>query len=238
MPDGRVLEVDGLEAYYGPSHILFGVCLHVRRGEVVAILGRNGAGKSTTLKAIMGLVPPAAGRVTFQGAALTGEPPYVICRRGVGFVPQERRIFPDLTVRENLEVGRRRRGAGDKLWTAERIFDFFPALRSLEGRRGDSLSGGEQQMLTIARTLMGQPALLLLDEPSEGLAPRVVQALTEQILRLKREGTAILMSEQNLHFAAQISDRAYILEKGRIQYEGGMADLFGDSEVRRRYLMV
>lgn len=239
MTDGsRVLDVTGLEAYYGPSHILFGVRLHVRRGEVVALLGRNGAGKSTTLKAIMGLVPPAAGRVLFQGEELTGEPPYVICRRGMGFVPQERRIFPDLTVRENLEVGRRRPATGDGPWTAERIFDFFPALRALERRRGDSLSGGEQQMLTIARTLMGQPALLLLDEPSEGLAPRVVQAMSEQILRLKREGTAILMSEQNLHFAAQIGDRAYILEKGRIQYEGGMAALFGDIEVRRRYLMV
>lgn len=233
-----MLEVTGLEAYYGPSHILFDVCLHTGRGEVVALLGRNGAGKSTTLKAIMGLVPPAAGRVLFRAEDLSGQPPYVICRRGVGFVPQERRIFPDLTVRENLEVGRRQRGAEGGVWTAERVFDFFPALRVLEQRRGDSLSGGEQQMLTIARTLMGQPALLLLDEPSEGLAPRVVQAMTEQILRLKREGTAILMSEQNLHFAAQVSDRAYIMEKGRIVYEGRMADLSADSEVRRRYLMV
>jgi branched-chain amino acid transport system ATP-binding protein len=205
---------------------------------VVALLGRNGAGKSTTLKAIMGLVPPVAGRVRFREEDVTGQPPYVICRRGIGFVPQERRIFPDLTVGENLEVGRRQPGAEGGAWTAERVFDLFPALRALARRRGDSLSGGEQQMLTIARTLMGQPALLLLDEPSEGLAPRVVQAMTEQILRLKREGTAILMSEQNLHFAAQVSDRAYIMEKGRIRYEGKPADLRTDSEVRRRYLMV
>jgi branched-chain amino acid transport system ATP-binding protein len=233
-----MLEVTDLEAYYGPSHILFGVCLHTGRGEVVALLGRNGAGKSTTLKAIMGLVPPSAGRVCLRGEDLTGQPPYLICRRGIGFVPQERRIFPDLTVGENLEVGRRPSGPVGGAWTAERVFDLFPELRALERRRGDSLSGGEQQMLTIARTLMGQPALLLLDEPSEGLAPRVVRAMAEQILRLKREGTAILMSEQNLHFAAEVSDRVYIMEKGRIRYEGKPADLRADSEVRRRYLMV
>lgn len=234
----KMLEVADLEAYYGPSHILSDICLHTGRGEVVALLGRNGAGKSTTLKTIMGLVPPAAGRVRFQGEDLAGQPPYAICRRGIGFVPQERRIFPDLTVGENLEVGRRPPRTGGSAWTAERVFDLFPALRPLEQRRGGSLSGGEQQMLTIARTLMGQPSLLLLDEPSEGLAPRLVQAMTEQLLQLKREGTSILMSEQNLHFAAQISDRAYILEKGRIQYQGSMNDLQADKEVRRRFLMV
>ena len=233
-----MLEVVGLDAYYGPSHILFGLCLHADPGEVVALLGRNGAGKSTTLKTIMGLVRPAAGRVLFRGQDLTGQAPHVICRRGIGFVPQERRIFPDLTVRENLEVGRRQRGAGAGEWTSARVLELFPALGPLEERRGESLSGGEQQMLTIARTLMGQPALLLLDEPSEGLAPRVVQSMAEQILRLKREGITVLMSEQNLHFATRVSDRAYIMEKGRIQYAGRMADLSADSEVRRRYLMI
>ena len=233
-----MLDVIDLEACYGPSRILFGVNLRAERGEVVVLLGRNGAGKSTTLKAIMGLVPPAAGRVLFRGEDLTRRPPYVICRKGIGFVPQERRIFPDLTVRENLEVGRRQGRREGGAWTAERVFELFPALRGLERRRGDSLSGGEQQMLTIARTLMGQPALLLLDEPSEGLAPRVVQAMAGQILRLKREGVTILMSEQNLHFATGVGDRSYIMEKGRVQYEGGMSDLRANAEVRRRYLMV
>lgn len=233
-----MLEVSGLEACYGLSHILFGVCLRAAQGEVVALLGRNGAGKSTTLKAIMGLVPPRAGRVIFRGEDLAGKPPYVICGKGIGFVPEDRRIFSDLTVRENLEVGRRSQGGGDPQRNLERAFELFPALRDLPDRRGGSLSGGEQQMLTIARTLMGNPALLLLDEPSEGLAPRVVQAMAEHILRLKQEGMTILLSEQNLHFATRVSDRAYILEKGRIQYEGRMADLMGTPEVFRRHLMV
>jgi branched-chain amino acid transport system ATP-binding protein len=233
-----MLEVSDLEVYYGLSHILFGVHLTAARGEVVALLGRNGAGKSTTLKAIMGLVPPAAGRIVFQGMDLTGQPPYAICRKGIGYVPEDRRIFPDLSVRENLEVGRRTEAGGDPQRCVERAFALFPALRDLAERRGGSLSGGEQQMLTIARTLMGDPALLLLDEPSEGLAPRVVQAVAEHILRLKREGMAILLAEQSLRFATRVSDRAYILEKGRIQYEGNMADLLASHEVLRRYLMV
>ena len=233
-----MLDVTDLDAYYGLSHILFGVCLRASRGEVVALLGRNGAGKSTTLKAIMGLVPPARGRVIFRGEDITGGPPHVICRKGIGFVPEDRRIFPDLTVWENLEVGRSMEENGERRWTAERAFELFPALKELARRRGDSLSGGEQQMLAIARTLMGNPALLLLDEPSEGLAPLVVQTMAEHILGLKRAGITILLSEQNLHFATRVSDRAYILEKGRIQYEGGMAGLRADAEVRRRYLMV
>jgi branched-chain amino acid transport system ATP-binding protein len=233
-----MLEVTGLEAYYGLSHILFGVCLRAARGEIVALLGRNGAGKSTTLKAIMGLVPPRAGQVLFRGEDLAGKPPHVICRQGIGFVPEDRRIFPDLTVRENLEVGWRPDGGGDRSRSLERAFELFPALRDLPDRRGDSLSGGEQQMLAIARTLMGNPVLLLLDEPSEGLAPRVVQAMAGHILRLKREGMTILLSEQNLHFATRVSDRAYVLEKGRIQCEGQMADLAADTEVLRRHLMV
>lgn len=233
-----MLEVTDLDAYYGLSHILFGVSLRADRGEVVALLGRNGAGKTTTLKAIMGLVPPARGRVMFRDEDLAGKPPHVICRKGIGFVPEDRRIFPDLTVRENLEVGRRVEGNGEDRWSAERAFELFPALKELARRRGDSLSGGEQQMLAIARTLMGNPALLLLDEPSEGLAPLVVQTMAEHILRLKQEGITILLSEQNLHFATRVSDRAYILEKGRIQYEGPMADLAATPEVLRRHLMV
>jgi len=235
---GTLLEVTDLEVCYGLSQVLFGVSLRVAPGEVVALLGRNGAGKSTTLKAIMGIVPPAAGRVRLDGAELTGEPPYAIARRGVGFVPQERRIFPDLSVRENLEVGRRPSRRGEPGWTVERIFALFPTLQPLERRRGGSLSGGEQQMLTIARTLMGNPRLLLLDEPSEGLAPLVVQAVAEHVRCLSREGMAILLSEQNLHFTRQVCQRAYILEKGRIQYAGSMADLAADEGVRRRHLMV
>ncbi len=233
-----MLEGIDLDAYYGLSHILFGVCLRAARGEVVALLGRNGAGKSTTLKAIMGLVPPAAGRVIFRGEDITGKPPHVICRKGIGFVPEDRRIFPDLTVWENLEVGRSVEGNGERRWTAERAFELFPALKELARRRGDSLSGGEQQMLAIARTLMGNPDLLLLDEPSEGLAPLVVRTMAEHILRLKQAGITILLSEQNLHFATRVSDRAYILEKGRIQFEGGMAELTANPEVLRRHLMV
>ncbi len=233
-----MLDVSDLEVYYGLSHVLFGVCLRAARGQVVALLGRNGAGKSTTLKAIMGVVPPAAGRVIFRGENVAGKPPHLICRKGIGYVPEDRRIFPDLTVRENLEVGWRPEGGGGPRGGVERAFALFPALRDLAGRHGDSLSGGEQQMLAIARTLMGDPALLLLDEPSEGLAPRVVQAVAEHILRLKQEGLTVLLSEQNLHFATRVSDRAYILEKGRIQYEGSMAELRENAEILRRYLMV
>ena len=233
-----MLEVSELEAYYGLSHILFGVCLRAAPGEVVVLLGRNGAGKSTTLKAIIGLVTPAAGQIVFRGEDLAGKPPHLICRKGIGFVPEDRRIFPDLTVRENLEVGWRPGTIGDARRDLERAFALFPALRDLAGRRGDSLSGGEQQMLAIARTLMGNPALLLLDEPSEGLAPRVVEAMAEHILRLKQEGMTVLLSEQNLHFATRVSDRAYILEKGRIRYEGSITDLTANQEVLRRYLMV
>jgi branched-chain amino acid transport system ATP-binding protein len=233
-----VLEVSDLEVYYGLSHILFGVSLRAGPGEVVALLGRNGAGKSTTLKAIMRLTPPAGGRIVFREEDLAGKPAHVICRRGIGYVPEDRRIFPDLTVRENLEVGRRPSRGGDPSYGVERALDLFPALRPLACRRGDTLSGGEQQMLAIARTLAGNPSLLLLDEPSEGLAPRVVQGVAEHLRRLKGEGITILLSEQNLRFAAGLCDRAYILEQGRIRYEGTMADLRADAEVRRKHLMV
>ncbi len=232
------LAVRGLDAWYGPSHVLFSVSLQVGRGEIVAILGRNGAGKSTSLKAIMGLVPTLRGAVRFRGEELLGKPAYQICGKGIGFVPQERRIFPDLTVRENLAVGRQHPREGASGWSEERVIGLFPALGSLLRRFGGSLSGGEQQMLAIARSLMGNPALLLLDEPSEGLAPIVVQTMAEQIGRLKHTGLAVLMSEQNLRFATHVGDRAYILEKGRVCHEGPMKVLATDEAVRRRYLMV
>ncbi len=233
-----LLSVGALDAWYGPSHVLFGVSLHVGRGEVVVLLGRNGAGKSTTLKAIMGLVPRLAGQVRLRGEELLGKAAYQICGKGIGFVPQDRRIFPDLTVRENLEVGRRCPRAEGPAWSEERVIALFPALGNLLGRLGASLSGGEQQMLAIARSLMGSPALLLLDEPSEGLAPIVVQGVAEQVKQLKQSGLAILMSEQNLRFATHVGDRAYLIEKGRVCHEGPMEVLAADEGLRKRYLMV
>ena len=233
-----VLELSNLHAGYGVSRILFGVSLHADRGEVVALLGRNGAGKSTALKAIMGIVPLSAGHVLLDGAELGGLPPYLIARAGIGYVPQDRRIFPDLTVRENLEVGRRRGGSLDSPWTLERVEGLFPALRSLAGRRGGGLSGGEQQMLTLARTLMGNPRVLLLDEPSEGLAPVVVRTMIEQLLYLKAGGMTVILSEQNIHFTREVSDRAYILEKGSIQLEGKIKEVFDDKSILDRYLAI
>jgi branched-chain amino acid transport system ATP-binding protein len=233
-----LLELAGVESGYGVSRILFQVNLCVAEGEVVALLGRNGAGKSTVLRTIAGLTPVTAGRILWNGRDVSGKASYVIARDGVGYVPQDRRIFGELTVRENLEVGRRRGQGGRSQWTLERVVGLFPALRSLANRRGDSLSGGEQQMLAIARTLMGNPRLLLLDEPSEGLAPLVVRTLREQILRLKEEGVAILLSEQNVHFTRGVSDWAYILERGRVQHEGCMSDLGNDQRLMSRYLTI
>ncbi len=233
-----LLEVEGLEAGYGMGRVLFGVSLCVRRGEVVALLGRNGAGKSTTLKAIMGIVPPTAGRVVLDGRDVSRLPSHRIAAAGVGYVPQDRRIFPDLTVRENLEVGRRGTARGDTPWGVLRVLALFPALGPLIHRRGESLSGGEQQMLAIARTLMGNPTLLLLDEPSEGLAPMVVQDLAAQVLELKKEGVTIVLSEQNLRFTTSVSDRAYVLEKGRIGYEGDLRGAAGDVSVLGRFLRI
>jgi branched-chain amino acid transport system ATP-binding protein len=228
-----ILELAGVHAYYGRSHVLHGVSLGAAAGEVVSLLGRNGAGKSTTLKAIMGLVRVGPGTIRVDGRDVTGRPTREISRLGVGFVPEDRRIFADLTVLENLRVGARRDG-----WTIERALDFFPMLRTLLGRRGGSLSGGEQQMLTIARTLMGGPRLLLLDEPSEGLAPVVVRALGERIAALKREGLTIVLSEPNLRFARRLADRAYIIEKGEIRFASTMAQLDADESARRAYLAV
>ena len=229
-----MLELEGVEAGYGLSRVLHGVSLRAEAGEVVSLLGRNGAGKSTTLKSIVGIVAVSGGRIRFDGREITGRPTHAISRLGVGYVPEERRIFSDLTVAENLLVGRKGTGA----WGAERVYDVFPKLRELAGRRAGSLSGGEQQMLTVARTLMGNPRVVLLDEPSEGLAPVIVRALGEQIAALKREGLTILLSEQNLKFAARLADRAYIIEKGIIRFDGPMAALMADEDLRRKYLTV
>jgi branched-chain amino acid transport system ATP-binding protein len=211
------LEVRGLNAGYGRAQVLFGVELDVRKGEVVALLGRNGAGKSTTLKAIMGLVPPRSGEVTLNGESISHLEPHEIARLGLGYVPEDRRIFTDLTVNENLEVGRQPPRANAPAWTVEKLFALFPALGALRERRGARMSGGEQQMLCIARTLAGNPAAILMDEPSEGLAPVVVEQVAHAILQLKRAGVAVLLAEQSRHFAGRVADRAYLLEKGVIR---------------------
>lgn len=233
-----MLAVEGLAAHYGRAHILADVALEVAAGEVMVLLGRNGAGKSTTLKAIMGLVRPSAGRVAFEGRDIAGMEPFEIARLGLGYVPEERRIFTELTVMENLEVGRRAAPPGVTGWTPERLFALFPSLAAMRDRPGGRMSGGEQQMLTIARTLMGNPRLVLLDEPSEGLAPVVVERMAEAIRALKGQGLSILLSEQNLHFARAVSDRATIIEKGRIRWTGTLAALMAASGVREQYLSV
>ncbi len=231
-----MLEVNGIHTYYGLSHILFGVSLKVERGEVVCLLGRNGAGKTTTMKSIAGLVPPREGRIIFKGEEITGLEPYRIARKGIGYVPDDRRIFADLTVEENLEIAERRRD-GDG-WSKERVYELFPALKEIRDRRGGCLSGGEQKMLAIARALMTNPELLLLDEPMEGLAPVLVQALEEQILRLKEAGLTVLLAEQNVRSALRISDRGYIIDNGQIRYHGTIQDLRENEEVRKKYLLV
>lgn len=233
-----MLSVSGLHAHYGRAHILDDVALEVAAGEVVVLLGRNGAGKSTTMKAIMGLVPPTAGRIRFAGTDMAGREPFEIARHGLGYVPEERRIFTELTVLENLEVGRRPAPPGREAWTPARLFALFPSLGTMQDRPGGCMSGGEQQMLTIARTLMGNPQLILLDEPSEGLAPVVVERMAGAIRTLKAEGLAILLSEQNLHFAQAVSDRATIIEKGRIRWTGSIPELVAADAVREQYLSV
>ena len=233
-----MLSVSGLSAHYGRAHILDEVALEVGAGEVVVLLGRNGAGKSTTMKAIMGLVPPSGGSVRFMGAEIAGREPFEIARLGLGYVPEERRIFSELTVMENLEVGRRALPPGLAPWTPERLFALFPSLGGMRDRPGGRMSGGEQQMLTIARTLMGNPRLVLLDEPSEGLAPVVVERMAGAIRALKAEGLSILLSEQNLHFARVVSDRATIIEKGRIRWSGTIAALMAADAVREQFLSV
>jgi branched-chain amino acid transport system ATP-binding protein len=233
------LEVEEAHTYYGMSHILFGVSLRVGPHEVVALMGRNGAGKTTTLRTIMGLTPPSSGSITYNGDNLVGRPTFEIARRGIGFVPEDRRVFPFLTVRENLEVATKPPlASGGRAWTAERVFSLFPQLRQLEHRRAGTLSGGEQQMLTIARTLMGNPDLILLDEPSEGLAPLVVEHLLEQLYRLREEGLAILLSEQNVDFALELCDRVYVIDKGEIRFEGTVDEFHENEGLRHTYLAV
>ncbi|MFQ5785076.1 MAG: ABC transporter ATP-binding protein [Alphaproteobacteria bacterium] len=233
------LELTDVSTHYGTSHILFGVSLSLNPGEVVCLLGRNGAGKTTTIRTIMGLVRASGGSITFDGKDLIGLQPYEIARLGIGYVPDERLIFPDLTVRENLEIAvKKGRNANGDAWTVARVYELFPKLAELDGNLGGYLSGGEQQMLTIGRTLMGNPSLLLLDEPVEGVAPIVVQELGRQIRHLRSIGLTILFSEQNLRFATEISDRAYVIEKGRIRYHGSIDELERNSEVQKKYLMI
>jgi len=232
-----MLDVAGLHTYYGASHILFDVSLHVERGEVVCLLGRNGAGKTTTLKSIMGAAPPKQGHVRFKGEEVAGRPPYVLARKGIGYVPDDRRIFADLTVAENLEIAARN-PAGSRRWDQARVYDLFPALGERATQRGGHLSGGEQKMLAIARALMGNPDLLLLDEPMEGLAPLLVRALEERILTLKATGLTVLLAEQNVGAALRLSDRGYVIDDGRIRYEGSVKNLQENDAVRRRYLLV
>jgi len=232
------LHVEGLNSWYGRAHILFDVHLEVRPGEVVALLGRNGAGKTTTFTSIMGILPGVAGEVVFEGTRISGMKTHDIARLGLGYVPEDRRIFTDLTVEENLEVGRRPPRPGLEPWTAERLYELFPNLAEMTRRRGGHISGGEQQMLTIARTLMGNPSLVLLDEPSEGLAPRIVEQMAHALIAMKQHGLTTVISEQNLHFARLISDRAYIVEKGRVRFEGTMHELEANPEIRDAYLAV
>ena len=233
-----MLAVSGLNARYGRAHILHDVGLAVGAGEVVVLLGRNGAGKSTTLKALIGLVRPASGEIVFADRNVAGWEPYRIARAGLGYVPEDRRIFAELTVMENLEVGRQRPRPGRAPWTPERLFALFPNLAAMRDRQGGRMSGGEQQMLTIARTLMGNPALILLDEPSEGLAPVIVEQMGRAILALKAEGVSILLAEQNLHFAQNVADRAVILQSGRVAWAGTIPALLEEDAVRAATLAV
>lgn len=238
-----LLDAQGLAAWYGAAQILYDVDLQVRRGEVVALMGRNGAGKSTTLKALIGMLARRRGQIRFMGHDLSRCEPHHAARLGLGFVPEDRRVFTDLTVMENLEVGRQRvrhwpDGTAAPHWTPERLFKLFPNLGEMPQRPGGRMSGGEQQMLTVARTLMGNPFLVLLDEPSEGVAPVIVEQMVHMILALKAQGVSILLSEQNMHFAELVSDRAYVLEKGQIRYQANMQELAANEEVRRSYLSV
>ncbi len=233
-----MLKVNALHSYYGQAHILADITLEVNAGEVVVLLGRNGAGKSTTLKSIVGLVRPRSGTIEFQGQRVERAAPYRIARMGLGYVPEDRRIFTDLSVLENLEVGRQAPRAGAPTWDFEKIGALFPNLKEMPQRLGGRMSGGEQQMLTIARTLMGNPLCVLLDEPSEGVAPVIVDQMVEAIRGLKAAGVAILLSEQNLHFAMEVADRAYIIEKGGIHFSGSMAELQANAEIQAQYLAV
>jgi len=233
-----ILTITKLNSFYGRAHILQDVSFTMAAGEVLVLLGRNGAGKSTTMKSLIGLVRPVSGRIEFDSQQIAGREPYRIARLGLGYVPEERRVFADLTVTENLDVGRQQPRAGIAPWTEARLFALFPNLGPLRARIAARMSGGEQQMLSIARTLMGNPRLILLDEPSEGLAPLIVEQMAAAILALKTEGVTVLLAEQNLHFAARVADRAVVIEKGRIVWAGTLAELQADEAARRQYLAV
>jgi len=243
MNPAPALAVEHLNAWYGAAQILYDVTFSVGRGEVVALMGRNGAGKSTTMKAVMGLIARRGGTVRFNGRDIAGLKPFEIARLGMGFTPEDRRIFAELTVLENLDAGRqppRRHADGTPApeWTPETLFWLFPNLSELRHRLGGRMSGGEQQMLTIARTLMGNPLVVLLDEPSEGIAPVIVERIADTILELKERGLSILLSEQNVGFAQIVSDRAYLMEKGQVRWAGTMAELAENADAQRRYLLL
>jgi branched-chain amino acid transport system ATP-binding protein len=231
-----MLEIKDIHTYYGTSHILFGVSLNVEKGEAVCLLGRNGAGKTTTFRSIIGLTAPKAGSIKFKGQEIVGKPPYRIAQMGIGFVPDDRRIFPDLTVRQNILVARREKEGG--AWNLDTIYHLFPKLKELETHMGNQLSGGEQQMLTVARTLMTNPQLVLLDEPGEGLAPLVVKAMGEQLGQIKKTGITMLICEHNVGLSIALSDRCYVMDKGTIRFQGTIDDLKKNEEVRKKYLMV
>lgn len=234
-----MLEVEKIDTFYGLSHILFGVSLSVDPGEIVCLLGRNGAGKTTTMRSIMGLTPPRAGKIRFKGEDVTRRKPYQLARLGIGYVPDDRRVFADLTVGDNLEISQRAPAQGKETrWDKERVYELFPALKHLDSRKAGLLSGGEQQMLTVARALMTNPEFLLLDEPTEGLAPLITEVLKENIVKLKEAGLTVLLAEQNQKVALSISNRAYIIDNGRIRYQGTAQDLIDNEEVRRKYLSV
>jgi branched-chain amino acid transport system ATP-binding protein len=233
-----LLAVEDLHAHYGKSHILHGVHLKIDAGEIVCLLGRNGVGKSTTLKSIMGLVAPSRGSVAFKGAGIAGLPPHRIARLGLGYVPEERRIFPTITVRENLSMGMKAGATPNGGWTLERVYEFFPRLKERERQRAGTLSGGEQQMLTIGRTLMGNPELLLVDEPTEGLAPMIVEQVERILSEIHRGGTPVLLVEQSMETAMALAQRVYVMSKGQIVFSGSARDLEGNDAVRKQYLEV
>lgn len=232
-----MLEVEGIHTFYGLSHILFGVSMKVEEKTLVCLLGRNGAGKTTTLRSIIGLNPPRQGSVRFRGEDVTGLDPHLLTRKGVSYVPDDRRIFGDLTVGENLEIAIRKPKSGEG-WGKRKVYEIFPALRSIESRKGGCLSGGEQKMVAVARALMGNPELLLLDEPTEGLAPALVRSLEEQIKKLRESGLTVLLAEQNVKSALRLSDRGYIIDNGQIRYQGSIEELRANEEVRKKYLLV
>jgi branched-chain amino acid transport system ATP-binding protein len=233
-----ILRIEDVHTYYGSSYILQGLSLEMEAGEIVCLIGRNGAGKTTTMRTIIGLTPPRRGHIKFKGQEITNKSPFLIVRMGMGYVPEDRRIFPLLTARDNLEIAKRKiTHEGVSGWTIDKIYDFFPRLKDLENHLGTEMSGGEQQMLAMARALMGNPELLLVDEPTQGLAPIIVQSFVDLIRRLKEE-MSILLVEQNVLFAFSVSVRGYVIDKGKILYQGGITDLRENEDVQKRYLAV